>query len=48
MNEEKLKTILKNQLSRISSFDNFISLKINTNCSREKLKEKIETFTNKL
>ena len=48
MNEEKLKTILKNQLSRISSFDNFISLKINTNCSREKLKEKIETFTNNL
>jgi len=48
MTEEKLKRILKNQISNISKFENFISLKINTNSSRKNLKEEIELFINNL
>ncbi len=48
MTEEKIDKILKNQISDISKFEKFISLKINTNCTREHLKDKIEHFTNRL
>tara|TARA_B100000029_G_scaffold511865_1_gene607009 strand:+ start:1697 stop:2302 length:606 start_codon:yes stop_codon:yes gene_type:complete len=44
MTQKKLKKILENQTVKISKFEDSISIKINTNCSRKKLKTKIKSF----